>query len=198
MDYGEILQFWFGEPDDLGRADSERRKSWFLKNPEFDEMIRELFLPIHVGILKDEHEDWLENPTSRLAYLLVLDQFSRNMFRDQPGMFESDPISLKVVREGLKLGMDQNLFLDGRVFFYMPLMHSEDLCDQNECVEQFKKLREELPREVSGHVDHNLEYALKHREVIERFSRFPHRNGILSRVSTPEEVQFLKKPGSKF
>jgi uncharacterized protein (DUF924 family) len=198
MDYRDILQFWFGDLDDFGRSDAQHRKCWFQKNPEFDEKIRKLFLPAHEGILKSENNNWLENSSSRLAYLLVLDQFSRNMFRDQPGMFDSDLLSLRVVREGLDLNMDRELFLDGRVFFYMPLMHSEELCDQNECVEQFKKLREELQGEVSGHVDHNLEYALKHREVIERFSRFPHRNEILSRESTPEEVQFLKEPGSKF
>jgi len=193
-----VLDFWFGKLDSFGRASPEQRKKWFQKNPQFDEEIKSLFISTYHQAMEGEFQSWLDQPRSRLAYVLILDQFSRNMFRGKPEMFSADPITMDIVHSGLRSAMDEKLFLDGRVFFYMPLMHSEKIRDQEECIRRFEELREELPMEIHSHVDSNLEFAMKHWEVINRFSRFPHRNEILCRQSTPEELQFLKSPGSRF
>ena len=171
----DVLAFWFAHPD-----------RWWKKDPAFDAEIRDRFLGLHDAIQRNEREDWLETPRGALAYVVVLDQFSRNMFRDSARMFETDARALAAARRALDGALDRDLSRDERMFLCMPFMHSEDIADQDRCVRLFASLQEWLP------------YAEQHRDIIRRFGRFPHRNALLGRKSTSEEVEFLKQRGSSF
>jgi uncharacterized protein (DUF924 family) len=172
----EVLTFWF--------EDSSR---WWKKDPEFDAGIRDRFLDLRDAVMHDGREDWLETPRGTLAYVIVLDQFSRNMFRGSRSMFEGDPRALAAAKRALDRGFDQGVSSDERMFFYMPFMHSEDIADQDRCAGLFASA---LPKWLPN--------AEEHRDIIRRFGRFPHRNALLGRPSTPEELEFLKQPGSSF
>jgi uncharacterized protein (DUF924 family) len=174
----DVLAFWFGQPP----------VRHFRKDPVFDQEIRDRFGALHGELVLGEHDDWLTTPRGRLAAIIVLDQFSRNMFRDTPGMFASDPQALQLALEGLARGDDRALSEAERSFFYMPLMHAEDRAVQDRCVELFRALG----------IENNLKFAVMHRDIVQRFGRFPHRNAVLGRTSTPEEVEFLAQPGSSF
>lgn len=194
----EVLRFWFGELDEMGRADEAHATRWWKKDEAFDREIEERFGALHGAILRGEHEDWLATPRGRLAYVIVLDQFSRNMFRGSPRMFAADERALAVAEEGIARGDDRELAFAERQFLYMPLEHSEDLATQERCVELFRSWHDELPEELQKALAEALDYAVAHRDIIARFGRFPHRNAILGRESTPEEIEFLKQPGSSF
>jgi uncharacterized protein (DUF924 family) len=198
-EYEEVLSFWFGELDERGRADSAHAARWWKKDPAFDGEIRDRFETLHRAVANGEREEWLSSARGRLAYVIVLDQFSRNMFRDSGKMFACDPQALAAALGGIELGMDRQVAHDERSFFYMPLMHSEDLAAQDRCVALFAAWRDELaqvaPEEKRAD---SVSYAERHRDIVKRFSRFPHRNALLGRESTPEELEFLTKPGSSF
>lgn len=187
-----VLEFWFGLP---GVDDSyeHRRKFWFGKQPEFDTAIRQQFLRLYEQAAAGELDRWPETPEGRLALILVLDQFSRNMFRDTPQAFATDSKALALAQQGVSAGFDHHLTPLQRIFFYLPFEHSEQLADQIESLKLFDRLRIDAP-ELSDVWD----YALRHQAVIKRFGRFPHRNAILGRGSTPEEAAFLQQPGSSF
>lgn len=173
----EVLAFWFADP-----------ARWWKKDPAFDAEVRAHFGALHEEIERGAHEDWLGTPRGALAYVIVLDQLSRNMFRGTPRMFASDARALAAAREALDRGHDAALAPAERSFLYMPFMHSEDLADQERCVELFRAAG--LPGQ--------LRYAEQHRDIVRRFGRFPHRNEILGRASTDEERAFLAQPGSSF
>jgi uncharacterized protein (DUF924 family) len=173
---GDVLTFWFADP-----------VRWWKKDPAFDAEIRDRFLSLHDAIERDERDDWLETPRGVLAYVIVLDQFSRNMFRDSARMFESDTRALAAARAALDRGMDRSLSRDERMFLCMPFMHSEDIVDQDRSVALFASTLQEWVR-----------FAEMHRDIVRRFGRFPHRNALLGRQSTFEELEFLKQPGSSF
>src|SRR5690606_29754039 len=141
---------------------------------------------------------WLRGARGLLAGIIVLDQFSRNMFRDSPAMYSADHIARAFTYELIALAHDRQLSLAHRTFAYMPLMHSERLVDQDRCVELFEEFARELPSERRKGVEANLKYAIAHRDIVARFGRFPHRNHILGRTSTDKEIEFLKTPGSGF
>ncbi|MBW4443682.1 MAG: DUF924 domain-containing protein [Plectolyngbya sp. WJT66-NPBG17] len=185
MNANEVLSFWFGET-------LEMRKAWFVKNPEFDAEIRSRFLNTYEQAASDQLDAWIDSPESCLALVIVLDQFSRNMFRGTPRSFATDPKALKIAKRAIAAQFDQQVPPIQRFFFYLPLEHSENLDDQNESVRLYEQLRD------NPELKDTYDYALRHRVVIERFGRFPHRNQILDRPSTPEEVEFLKQPGSSF
>jgi uncharacterized protein (DUF924 family) len=172
----DVLAFWFADP-----------ARWWKKDPAFDAEIRARFIPLHEAIDRGEREDWLDTARSALAYVIVLDQFSRNMFRGTARSFASDPRALAAARRGVDRGDDRTLSDDERVFLYMPFMHSEWLDDQDRSCALFLASRHDQAR-----------FAEMHRNIIRRFGRFPHRNAILGRTSTPEEDAFLKQPGSSF
>jgi uncharacterized protein (DUF924 family) len=174
----EVLKFWF---------DPVQSPRWFAKSDAFDKSIRDRFGDVHAAALRGDCEAWLETPRGRLAYIILLDQFSRNIHRDTPAMFSGDERALKAARAGIAKGDDKALAPAERSFFYMPYMHSEDLADQEMAVALFK-----------GLPGNGAEYAVMHRDIVKRFGRFPHRNRILGRPSTPEEIAFLKTPGSSF
>ena len=188
MDWEPILDFWFADLDSGGGlADQNRR--WWRKDAAFDAEIRQRFAADHAAIEAGEREHWLDNPRGLLAYVVVLDQFSRNMFRDTPAMFASDPRALAAAKRAVAGGIDATLRPEMRLFLYMPFMHSESLADQDTCIELITRMTTD-PAVTS--------YAERHRAVIARFGRFPHRNAILGRPSTPEELAFLAGPGARF
>jgi len=189
-DYREVLDFWFGAPgsEDHGR----QRKEWFVKDAAFDAQIRERFAALHGRAHAGELKHWDASPEGLLALIVVLDQFSRNMYRDTPQSFASDAQALAAARKMVERGWDMDLPPVLRSFVYLPYEHSENLVTQDEALRLFQRVLEDpaladLP-----------EWARKHREVVRRFGRFPHRNAILGRESTPEEEEFLREPGSRF
>ena len=183
-----VLDFWFGPAGKRGPA----RIEWFRKNPKFDAEIRARFDDTHRAAAAGGLEAWRASPEPMLALVVVLDQFSRNLYRDDARAFAQDAHALECAREALARGDDLTLLPVQRQFLYMPFEHSEDLADQDRCFELMKSL-EAFPetRGLTG-------WAEKHRAVIRRFGRFPHRNAVLGRESTPAEREFLAQPGSGF
>ncbi|PSB33874.1 DUF924 family protein [Chlorogloea sp. CCALA 695] len=186
----EILDFWFGTPEseDYGKE----RSFWFTKNPEFDRELGDRFLLDYEQAAGGELDYLQDSPLGCLTLVLLLDQFGRNMFRGTPKSFATDAKALFVAQGAVERGCDRALLPVQRWFIYLPFEHSENLADQEQCVELFATLSNH-PASAN-----TIEYALRHKAVIERFGRFPHRNKILGRVNTPAEVEFLKQPGSSF
>lgn len=194
----DVLGFWFGRLDVDGQAASAKRKLWWKKDSAFDHEIKDRFLATYEAIVAGERRDWEEHARSCLALVVVLDQFSRNMFRGTAQMYAADGQCVRVVQSGLERGFDQMLRTDERIFFYMPLMHAEDLAHQERCIELFRALHDQCPAAAKDGLAKNVDYAIKHRDIVRDWGRFPHRNGILGRASTPEELAFLEQPGSGF
>ena len=187
---GAVLEFWFGRPE--GDEYGGMRKIWFEKNPDFDAEIRRRFLADHGRAAAGELDHLAATAEGALALIIVLDQFSRNMFRDQPGMYATDHKARTLAAGAMDRGFDQQLMPVHRIFLYLPFEHCETLENQNISV----KLFEALPPVPNR--DRGIESALRHREIIRRFGRFPHRNHILDRETTAEEAEFLKEPNSSF
>ena len=175
----EVLAFWFEEltPDD-----------WFGGGEEVDDRIRARFLALHEALRSHVPESWRTTPRGTLAAVIALDQFPRNMYRGDPWSFAADPVALALATEAIERGLDRAMSVDERKFFYLPFEHSEDPAVQARSVELFATLENE----------DTLGYALRHKEIVDRFGRFPHRNEVLGRESTPEEIEFLKEPNSSF
>lgn len=188
-----ILRFWFGVPQTPDSQYSQRRKYWFGKNPEFDRSIHDRFYFLYEQADSGELDNWQATPQGSLALILLFDQFPRNMFRDTPRAFATDAKALSIAKQSIAQAFDRALEPIQRVFIYLPLEHSENLDDQRQCVWLFEALTAESPELADC-----LDYALRHQAIIERFGRFPHRNRILDRPSTPAETEFLKQPGSSF
>ena len=186
----EILAFWFGSPEDANYG--KPRKVWFKNNSEFDEQIRSHFFGDYQLAAQGKLENWKESPDSCLALILLLDQFPRNIFRGQPQAFATDEQALEAAKYAVNQGFDRHLLPVQRWFIYLPFEHSENLADQEKAVELTSQLSDDPDSKSS------IDYAIRHREVIQKFGRFPHRNSILGRESTPEEQEFLKQPGSSF
>ena len=175
----EILKFWF---EDL------EPKQWWVKDCELDQLIIVRFSDVHTRAGRCELSGWRKEASGRLAEIIVLDQFSRNMFRGSPLSFAYDPLALALSQEAISVGADQLLSPAERNFIYMPFMHSESLPVHEEAVELFRRNGQQG----------NFEYELKHKAIIERFGRYPHRNEVLGRASTEAELEFLQQPGSSF
>jgi uncharacterized protein (DUF924 family) len=190
-DAQEVLDFWFG-----GHTDpvyGSNRAEWFRKDPAFDDSIRSRFGALIERGLRGELEAWAAAPTSALAQVIVLDQFTRNAYRDTARAFAGDPRALAAARAMVGSRQDEALPPFQRAFVYLPFEHAESLEMQNEGVRLYTRLAAIAPEHADG-----LDYAERHRAIIERFGRFPHRNRILGRQSTPEEAEFLLTPGSGF
>jgi uncharacterized protein (DUF924 family) len=194
----EVLEFWFGELDELGCSSPEHRKRWWTKSDAFDKAIKSHFLGDYEAIVAGDGEGWRSTERGALAYIIVLDQFSRNMFRGTPKMFAADQLARKACLEGLDAGFDTRLSFDERVFFYLPMEHSEAVAHQLRCVELFNGLLDCAPAPLQADAKYYLDFAERHKAIVVRFGRYPHRNEILGRSSTPEEVAFLGEPGSSF
>ena len=186
-----ILDFWFLLADHPQHGMS--RAEWFRKNDAFDEEIRQHFGADIDAALSSRFEDGSDE--EMLARILLLDQFTRNTFRNTPGAFAGDAQALDIAKLLVSSGRDKNLTPFQRWFAYLPFEHSESLLDQERAVALYEGLRREMQNET---FDGAYDYALKHRAIIVRFGRFPHRNEILSRESTAEEIEFLTQPGSSF
>lgn len=186
-----IHEFWFGGPglDEFGQS----RKVWFVKDPVFDEKIRQRFLNLLESAQRGELQHWRHDPKHCLSLIILLDQFPRNLFRDTPRAFATDPMALDAARFAVAQRHDQAVSPLERVFIYLPFEHSESLDDQVRSVALFKALEEEVSNGAEF-----LDYAKRHHDVIARFGRFPHRNRILNRASTEAEIEFLLQPGSSF
>ncbi|WGS50978.1 DUF924 domain-containing protein [Paraburkholderia sp. D15] len=186
-----VLDCWFGAPDapDFGAP----RKAWFSRDDAFDAMLRERFGALIDAAREGRLDRWADTPLGALALIVVLDQFSRNCHRHTPRAFAADHKALQIAREMVAQGAD--LLLPGahhRAFAYLPFEHHETLDAQRESLRLFKRLEAEPGGESY------YRFALRHAEIIERFGRFPHRNALLGRVSTGEEMAFLREPGSSF
>ncbi len=188
-----ILEFWFGDPNQPAQGYGQPRSAWFKKDPAFDQAIRHRFLADYENAAQGQLASWQGAPRSCLALVLLLDQFPRNLFRDDRRSFATDGQALVAARYALDCEFDQALMPVERLFLYLPLEHSENLDDQNRCVALVTALQARHPEYESY-----LDYALRHREVIQRFGRFPHRNSLLGRETTPAEAEFLKQPGARF
>jgi uncharacterized protein (DUF924 family) len=193
----DVLSYWFG---DLQSSDypQSRPALWFGKSPETDATIKERFLDSWQAAGRGELDDWDASGRGLLAHVLVLDQFSRNMFRDSPGMYTFDHLAQDLVIQAIVDGRDRQLLPLERSFLYMPLMHAENRALQRLGVRVYAALRAEATPADRKAYEMNHDYAVQHADIVERFGRFPHRNGILGRESTAEEVAFLKEPGSSF
>jgi len=177
--YLEVLKFWFEEIDP---------KMWWVADPEFDEQIRKRFESLVQQAAQAELFSWRSEPKGRLAEVIVLDQFSRNIYRNTPRAFAQDPMALVLAQEAIGAGVHHELSPTERSFLFLPLMHSES--------KSIHVLAERLYREYAP--SYNYEFELKHKAIIDRFGRYPHRNDTLGRVSSPEEIEFLKQPGASF
>jgi len=179
----EILDYWFGAP---GSAEyGARRDIWFKDGRRIDAEVRERFLALHEEAAAGRLDSWRGDPAPCLALILLLDQFPRHMFRDTPRAFATDPLALATAKHAIDAGHDRGRHHVERGFFYLPFAHAEDPTEQRRSV----ALRRSLPEHEDK--QRTVESAVRHMEVIERFGRFPHRNEIIGRQSTPEEEDFL-------
>lgn len=189
-EFEEILQYWFGDLVD-GFASEDRNKLWWAGGEEADRTIASLFgRQVHQA-LAGELDHWAEHPRGRLALIILLDQFTRTLFRGEAEAFSGDNKALDLCEQGLKLKHDQALETAERIFFCMPLEHAEDMAAQDQCVAYFEQMFAETPLQHKGKVQSTVDFAHQHRDVIEQFGRFPHRNRALGRQSTPEELAHL-------
>jgi uncharacterized protein (DUF924 family) len=186
----EILNFWFRCEDEEGSG--EFQEAWFTKDREFDREIRERFEPVYEEAAGGGLDHWKSEARSCLALIIVLDQFPRNMYRGDARMYAADEKAREAARHAIEHAYDRELSPYGRMFMYLPFEHSEELDDQRLSVELFRGLSTEMGSEDL------LGYAVRHLEIVERFGRFPHRNEILGRRTTPEEAEFLSGPDSSF
>lgn len=194
----DVLDFWFGSADTDADVFAAKSDLWFGAGTAFDAEIGERFGALREAAIAGDLNAWLAAPRGRLALVLLIDQFSRNLFRADPRAFAHDALARGWVEQGLREGTDRALRLCERVFFYLPLEHSESRADQQRSVALFTALRDEAPAALRERFDDYLDYAVRHRDIVARFGRFPHRNAVLGRASTREEVEFLRQPGSAF
>jgi uncharacterized protein (DUF924 family) len=193
-----ILEFWFGDGGDAASVAAARSALWWGKSDDSDEEIRRRFGDWVERAARGELDEWLATPRGRLALIILLDQFSRNIHRGRPASFASDAQALRWAKEGIETGVERQLRPIERVFFYLPLEHSEQLADQRHCVQLYRQLLDEVAPGEKPLFATYLDFAERHLAIIERFGRFPHRNAILGRESTAEERAFLQTPGSSF
>lgn len=195
----EVLEYWFGAAQDSDSAIAERQAGlWWQKNPAHDKQIRQRFAGLLAKVAGGEYDAWAEQPLGRLVLIIITDQLPRNIYRDSATCFGFDHLARRWCKAGLAEQMDQQLRPIHRLFFYLPLEHSEDLQDQQQCVALFERLAQVVPHADRVCFEGFTKFAQQHRDIIARFGRFPHRNALLGRDSTAEEKQFLTQPGSGF
>ncbi len=198
MDASDVLEFWFGDRDDQAAVIRQRSALWWGKGDALDADIRQRFAALTQQALAGELTAWTHAPANLLALVIVCDQFPRNMYRGTPAAFAGDPLAHELVLQALAAGWDQQLSPIERVFLYMPLEHAEDLASQQRCVKLNQALCDEVDPALRESFQNFVKFAQQHLEIIARFGRFPHRNAILGRQSSPEEAEFLQQPNSSF
>lgn len=194
----QVLEFWFGTCGADGAIDPTRRKMWFGSGAQHDDEIRRRFGGLHERASRGALDEWAATARGRLALIVVLDQFSRHIYRGTAQAFAQDPPAQELTLAGIDDGIDRELAPVQRSFFYLPLEHAEDRALQARSVECYEQLAAQVAEHWRRDYESFLDYARRHRDVIERFGRFPHRNAALARASTPEEIAFLQQPGSSF
>ncbi len=194
----DVLSFWFGDREDPIEVNAEKSVLWWKKKPAVDDEIARTFGEAIERAAAGDLDSWKETANGRLALVILLDQFNRNIHRGKPESFASDSRARELAQEGIRSGHARELPPIRRYFLFMPLMHAEDREVQNACVRAFEELRDSVSAQHRSFFEEAVKYAVAHRDIVERFGRFPHRNAILGRESTPEEVEFLGKPGSSF
>jgi len=192
FDWKEILDFWFGELDAQGLPDSDHRNKWFRSDRKFDQEIRRRFLSMVLFASEQGLEHWRKEAGGILAEIILLDQFSRNIFRGAAMAFDQDRQARKLCRQAMEKGQDMLLPPVQRAFLYMPLQHSERKADQDLAVECYEQLARSTQGILGDFMASFVQSAGDHREIIARFGRFPHRNKALGRTSTPEEAAYLQ------
>jgi uncharacterized protein (DUF924 family) len=200
----DILFFWFGPRPYTAARVQQHSRIWFGEPdapeliPQTDELIRERYGELTLAAARGALSAWESSPRRRLALIVLLDQFSRNIYRGSARAYAQDLQALSLTVSGMQLGADATLDPVERLFFYMPLMHAESLDVQEESVAAFRRLVEEAPAELRRTFESNLQYAIQHRGIIARFGRFPLRNRVLGRESTPDEVEWLANEAKEF
>ena len=194
-----VLDYWFGASAADGSLDPAKKKMWFGDGDQYDQEIRNRFGALHQRASRGElGDEWTATPRGTAALVVVLDQFSRHIHRGAPAAFACDPAAQRLVTSALDRRLDRELIPPYRAFFYLPLEHAEDLELQRLAVRCYDGLARTVPEARRKEYEGFLDYAQRHLEIIRRFRRFPHRNRILGRASTPAEIKFLKQPGSSF
>ena len=196
---GAVLDYWIGPASHDHLAANRLHKRWFIKRAETDAFIKQQFGPLLHALANGLAQDWTAaGARQRLAAIIVLDQFSRNMFRGSAQSFQNDPLALEISLAGLALGDASALTEVEQSFLFLPLEHSEALAQQDLCVEQFETLVRTARPAFRPLIERSLDYAHQHRDLIRKYGRFPHRNAILDRENTEEEAAFLSQPGAGF
>jgi uncharacterized protein (DUF924 family) len=195
---GDVLGFWFGDDTDEGAVLAQGRERWFAKNDALDAQIAERFRAEVAAARLGKFDPLAERPEGRLALLILIDQFSRNLGRGEASAYDADDHAQRLCLDGLRLGHDRALTRPQRLFFYLPLEHAENLSLQHASVALFAMLAEEAPAAERAHYDNARDYAERHHAVIARFGRFPHRNAVLGRVDSADEADYLSQPGAGF
>lgn len=194
-----VLDFWFGQRPLDAEALKEASRRWFASDPEGDRALADRFAALHAAALRGELDAWAETATGRLALILVLDQFSRNLYRGRSQAFAADPKALALTLDGLERGLDAELGAIERAFFYMPLQHAESTEIQALSVRQFEALAaEDTAEHLRATLAGYAEFAHQHAEIVANFGRFPHRNAAMGRESTDAEQAFLAAGATRF
>ena len=190
--YEQINHFWMGDIERTIIPTENRAKIWFGEDSHIDRMIRDDYYPDFCHIIDGKYDSWLEHPRGRLAQIIVLDQFSRHIFRGLPNAYTQDCLAAEVCVAGINKDSEHNLSLIERVFYYFPLMHSEALEDQEQSLLAYRMLSELAFAETRVIYDTFLKFANYHYQIIQNFGRFPQRNNLLGRNTTAEEKEYLK------
>ena len=196
-DLQKILEFWFGEIEN-GFCIEDRDEFWFMSDKKTDIMIKKDFEHIVLKAADGRLSAWENSPPGSLALIILLDQFPRNIYRGTPNAFQFDENARRICKHGLLEGMDKELELIQMCFYHMPLQHSEDIKDQDLCMDLYNRIKEAVSAKQIDKLNNFFKYARIHRDIIERFGRFPHRNKILNRKSTRQELDFLFKEEYRF
>lgn len=193
-----VIEFWFGTHHDGYKVSDAVSKKWWSGGPKLDQQCRDRFGDTHHAAACGELAGWCESPHGRLATILLLDQLSRNIHRKTAAAFAADSEAQRICLEGVEAGHDKQLRPIERAFYYMPLMHSEDLAMHDRAAALFAALAEDVPEAERGMYSSFVKHGEQHRSLIERFGRYPHRNEVLGRQSTPEEITYLEADGARF
>ncbi len=194
----EIVEYWIGDAASSPVEAKNRTKLWYMSTPEQDAELESRFGADLKAAEAGHLDDWANSPEGALALIILLDQFSRNLYRGTANAFGNDARALAITLDALEQGFDKNLPIIGTVFLLHPCHHSESLEHHDRCVAGYEKLRENAGPEWHEILDNFLHHALEHRDVIKRFGRFPHRNAVLGRRSTQEEIDYLDSGARRY
>lgn len=194
----KVLDFWFGALTSETDFPQDKALMWFGNGADYDDVIREKFSVLHQQACENQLQHWQTRAGTLLALIILLDQFSRHIYRNDARSFAQDAKAIKLVKMGIEQGFDEKLFFVQRKFFYMPLMHAENLATQELSIKMFTRLRDDVPEELKPMYAKTLSFADSHYYVINKFGRFPELNQTLGRVSTQQELKFLASGKYRF